>query len=273
MAGTLYIVATPIGNLGDMTFRAVEVLKSVSRIACEDTRQTRKLLDHFGIGTPMVSYHEHNEAERAAELIGILEDGADLALVTDAGTPLVSDPGFRLVRAAVGQGIRVVPVPGVSAVITALSAAGLPSDAFRFCGFFPRKQGERRRLLEALAGDESTLAFYEAPHRIVESLRDIEETMGDPPVVLARELTKLHEEFLRGRASEVRAALESRDAIRGEMTVLIGKRDRVTNPVETIEQHVLRLEGSGLTRMDAIKAAAKERGLPKREVYKLFERD
>lgn len=273
VAGTLYVVATPIGNLGDMTYRAVETLRAVARIACEDTRQTRKLLDHFGIATPMLSYHEHNEAERSAELLDRLESGESLALVSDAGTPLISDPGYRLVRGAVERGIPVVPVPGVSAVVAALSASGLPSDAFRFCGFFPRKQGERRRLLESLAREEATLGFYEAPHRILETLQDLEETLGDPPVVLARELTKLHEEFLRGRASEVRAALERRDAIRGEMTVLVGRNDRKAESAETIEEMVARLVGQGLSRMDAIKAAARERGLPKREVYKLFEKD
>lgn len=273
MAGILYVVATPIGNLGDITYRAVETLRNADRVACEDTRQTRKLLDHFGIATPMVSYHEHNEASRTEELLSLLEDGLSIALVSDAGTPLVSDPGYRLVCGAIGRGLQVVPVPGVSAVVAALSASGLPSDSFRFCGFFPRKQGERRTLLAQLAQDGVTLGFYEAPHRIVETLRDIEETLADPPVVLARELTKLHEEFLRGPASEVRAALERRDAIRGEMTVLIGKSERKAVSSETVQQMVQRLESQGMPRMDAIKAAARERGLPKRDVYKLFEKD
>jgi 16S rRNA (cytidine1402-2'-O)-methyltransferase len=269
----LYIVATPIGNLGDMTYRGVETLRSVGRVACEDTRQTRKLLDHFGIETPMVSYHEHNEAARSAELLEMLERGESVGLVSDAGTPLISDPGYRLVRSAVERGIRVVPIPGASAVVTALSAAGLPSDAFRFCGFFPRKQGERQRLLEGLAGESATLGFYEAPHRIVETLRDVENALGDPPVVVARELTKLHEEFLRGRASEVRAALVGRESVRGEITVLIGKSEKPAASMEKVEEAVLRLEAEGMMRMEAIKAVARERGLPKREVYKLFERD
>ncbi len=273
MAGILYIVATPIGNLSDMTYRAVETLKSADRIACEDTRQTRKLLDHFGITAHPVSYHEHNEAERSAELLDLLEQGASVALVSDAGTPLISDPGYRLVRGAVERGVTVVPVPGVSAVVAALSASGLPSDAFRFCGFFPRKQGERLRLLESLAGEEATLAFYEAPHRIVEMLRDVEAALGDPPVVVARELTKMHEEFLRGRASEVRQALEARPAVKGEITVLIGKSERKAALEESVEDAVRRMEAQGMARMDAIKAAARERGLPKREVYKLFEKD
>lgn len=256
-----------------MTYRAVETLRTAARVACEDTRQTRKLLDHFGISTPMVSYHEHNEAERSADLLDRIEGGESVALVSDAGTPLISDPGYRLVRGAVQRGISVVPIPGVSAVVAALSASGLPSDAFRFCGFFPRKQGERRQLLQSLAKEEATLGFYEAPHRIVETLRDVEETLGDPPVVVARELTKLHEEFLRGLASEVRAEFEKRDSVRGEMTVLVGRSERKAVSTETVEEMVARLEKAGLSRMDAIKAAAKERGLPKREVYKLFERD
>jgi 16S rRNA (cytidine1402-2'-O)-methyltransferase len=273
MSGVLYVVATPIGNLGDITFRAVETLRAADRIACEDTRQTRKLLDHFGIATPLVSLHEHNEAERAVSVAGWIESGLNIALVSDAGTPLISDPGYRLVRELTARGIRVIPIPGVSAFITALSASGLPTDSFLFCGFFPRKSGERRRLLESLAGAEGTLAFYEAPHRIVESLKDVEEVLADPPVVAARELTKLHEEFLRGAASEVRATLEQRQSVKGEFTVLIGKSERRPASDEPVQDHVRRLEAAGFSRMDAIKAAARERGLPKRDVYKLFGRD
>lgn len=271
MSGVLYIVATPIGNLSDMTYRAVETLKCVDHIACEDTRQTRKLLDHFGIHAHPLSYHEHNEAERTADLLQRLEGGASVALVSDAGTPLISDPGYRVVHAAAERGIRVIPIPGVSALVTALSAAGLPTDEFRFCGFFPRKQGERRRALEGLRDEECTLAFYEAPHRIVDSLRDVEEVLGDPPVVAARELTKLHEEFLRGTASAVRAALEARDSVKGEFTVLIGHSERKPQTDESVEDAVKRLEAAGLPRMDAIKAVARERGLGKREVYRMLE--
>jgi 16S rRNA (cytidine1402-2'-O)-methyltransferase len=268
--GTLYIVATPIGNLADMTYRAVQTLGEVDRIACEDTRETHKLLSHYGIATRPVSYHEHNEAARAAELLDELEGGLNIAVVSDAGTPLISDPGYRLVRGAVERGIRVVPIPGVSAAVTALSAAGLASDEFRFCGFFPRKSGERKRALEALRGEQATLIFYEAPHRIVETLADVESELADPPVVVARELTKLHEEFLRGSASEVRQRLVARDSIRGEMTVLIGKQEKRVVPDEPVADSVRRLEGAGMARMDAIKQVARERGLPKREVYKLF---
>ncbi len=271
MSGVLYIVATPVGNLGDMTYRAVETLRSVSHIACEDTRQTRKLLDHFGLAGHLVSYHEHNEAARTSEILDWLESGLSVALVSDAGTPLISDPGFRVVRAAVERGLTVVPIPGVSAVIAALSASGLPTDEFRFCGFLPRKQGERRRRLESLAGEEMTMAFYEAPHRIIETLRDIEETLFDPPVVAARELTKLHEEFLRGPASEVRTTLEKRDAVKGEFTVLVGRSERRAPTDEPVADAVKRWEATGLARMDAIKAVARERGLPKRDVYRIVE--
>jgi 16S rRNA (cytidine1402-2'-O)-methyltransferase len=273
MPGVLYIVATPIGNLGDITYRAVEILRSVDHIACEDTRQTRKLLDHLSIAAHPISYHEHNEASRSAELLQRLESGASIALVSDAGTPLISDPGFRLVRGAVQLGVPVVPIPGVSAVITALSASALPTDSFRFCGFLPRKSGERRRLLQSLAGESATLAFYETPHRILESLEDIQEVLSDPPVVAARELTKMHEEFLRGKASEVRQTLAARDAVRGEFTLLIGKADTPAQSQVPAQQAVLQLEETGMSRMDAIKTVARERGLPKREVYKLFERD
>src|SRR5215467_10328579 len=194
MAGLLYVVATPIGNLEDITYRAVRILGEVDLIACEDTRQTRKLLDHYGIRKPTISYHEHNEAERAAELAARLGAGASIALVSDAGMPLVSDPGYRLVRAAIGIGAQVQTVPGPSAVLAALAGSGLPSEAFYFGGFLPSKPGQRAKVLEALAGERATLIFYEAPHRIVETLDAVEEALGARPVVVARELTKIHEE-------------------------------------------------------------------------------
>ena len=272
MPGTLYLVATPIGNLGDITFRAVETLKAVSAIACEDTRQTRKLLDHYGIGRPMLSYHEHNEDERTAELVARLLAGDDLALVSDAGTPLISDPGYRLVQSAAAAGIRVVPIPGASAVLSALSASGLPTDRFCFYGFPPRKSGERRRAFAALAGTESVHVFYEAPHRVLETLEDLEAALGDPPVTAARELTKLHEEFIRGRASEVRRELVARDSVRGEFTLVVGKVESVADAQElSIPEEVTALERAGLPRMDAIKEVARRRGLPKREVYAAVE--
>ncbi len=271
----LYIVATPIGNLEDITMRALRLLREVAWIACEDTRQTRKLLEHFGIATPMVSYHEHNEDGRAKQLIGRLAAGESGALVSDAGTPLVSDPGYRLVQTALAAGINVVPIPGPSAVVTALSASGLATDAFRFAGFLPPKTGARRKVLEELKGDSATLVFYETPHRILDALTDVEAVMGGRPVVVARELTKLHEEFLRGTAAEIRAALAARASVRGEITLLIGKglldKSHANAPVQTgvsIQQAVQGLEATGVPRMDAIKRVARERGLNKRDVYK-----
>ena len=215
MPGLLYIVATPIGNLEDMTFRAVRILKEVALIACEDTRHTRRLLDHYGIKTPAVSYHEHNETVRTEELIANLRDGNSIALVSDAGTPLISDPGYRIVAAAVAEGIQVVPVPGASAIITALSASGLATDAFRFCGFLPAKASQRRKTIEALAGETVTLVFYEAPHRIVETVADLRLVLGNRPAVLARELTKLHEEFLRGDLASLETVLAERETAQG----------------------------------------------------------
>ena len=267
MPGTLYLVATPIGNLEDITLRALRVLREADLIACEDTRQTGKLLAHFGIDKPMVSYHEHNEAARAAELIVKLEGGSNIALVSDAGTPLVSDPGYRLVRAAIGSGIVVVPIPGASAVLSALSGAGLPTDAFRFCGFLPAKQGQRKKALEALRGEDCTLVFYEAPHRILDTLSEVSAVYGDRPVVVARELTKLHEEFLRGTGEEVRAQLAARPSVKGEITLLIGKGTAVVSDMP-VDEAVRELEDKGVPRMDAIKQIARERGLSKREVYK-----
>jgi 16S rRNA (cytidine1402-2'-O)-methyltransferase len=267
MPGTLYLVATPIGNLEDITLRALRVLREADLIACEDTRQTGKLLAHFGIDKPMVSYHEHNETARTRELVGKLEAGANIALVSDAGTPLVSDPGYRLVTTAIGAGISVVPIPGASAVLGALSGAGLPTDAFRFCGFLPPKSGQRKKALEELRGEDCTLVFYEAPHRIVDTLSDIAAVYGERPVVVARELTKLHEEFLRGTADQVRAQLAARPSVKGEIVLLVGKGALLASDTP-IEDAVRELEQQGVPRMDAIKQVARERGLSKREVYK-----
>lgn len=263
----LYLVATPIGNLEDITYRAVRVLSEADLIACEDTRQTRKLLDHYGIAKPTVSYHEHNETERAPELVERILAGAAVALVSDAGMPLVSDPGYRLVRAAVEAGVPVVPIPGPSASLAALAASGLPTDAFHFAGFLPPKPIQRAKLLESLADEPATLIFYEAPHRVLEALQAIEETLGERPVVVAREVTKFHEEFLRGTAAEIRARLESRDSVKGEMTILVGK---ATGPIpddRPLEQAVEELVSAGVPRMDAIKQVARRRGLSKRQVY------
>jgi 16S rRNA (cytidine1402-2'-O)-methyltransferase len=272
MAGQLFLVATPIGNLADFSRRAVETLKHVAAIACEDTRQTRKLLDHYGITTPLISYHEHNEASRTPELLVRLNSGEDLALVSDAGTPLISDPGYRLVHAAAAASIAVVPIPGPCAAIAALSASGLATDSFRFGGFLPRKSGERRRLLESLNSEpDLTLVFYESPHRVVESLKDIEAVLGDPPVAVAREVTKLHEEFLRGSAGQVARILEARPQVLGEFTLVVGNRPPPRPFSGDLATEVQRLIESGADRMEAIKTVAKHAGISKRELYKRLE--
>jgi 16S rRNA (cytidine1402-2'-O)-methyltransferase len=268
MSGILYLVATPIGNLEDITYRAVRTLSEVDLIACEDTRHTRNLLDHYEIARPLISYHEHNEAARAEELVAKLLAGTNVALVSDAGMPLVSDPGYRLAAAAIRAGISVVPIPGPSAVITALAAAGLATDAFYFSGFLPAKSGQRARTLEALRQQTATLVFYEAPHRILETLADVERILGPRPVVVARELTKLHEEFLRGTPAEVRAALESRPSVKGEITLLIGKAAEAAPETTSVDEAVDAYVHLGMSRMDAIKEVARKRGLSKRDVYR-----
>jgi 16S rRNA (cytidine1402-2'-O)-methyltransferase len=273
MPGVLYLVATPIGNLEDITYRAVRILSEADLIACEDTRQSRKLLDRYGIAKPTVSYHEHNEAERAEDLAARLRGGAVIALITDAGMPLVSDPGYRLVRAALDSGIAVVPIPGASAALTALAASGLPTDAFHFGGFLPHKPGQRLKALEAIADEPATVIFYEAPHRIVETLEAVEQVLGARPIVVARELTKLHEEFLRGTAAELRATLAARDSVKGEITLLIGKALEPEPDDTPVPEAVEALVRDGIPRMDAIKQVARRRGLSKREVYAQLVRD
>jgi 16S rRNA (cytidine1402-2'-O)-methyltransferase len=273
MPGKLFLVATPIGNLEDITYRAVRVLREADLIACEDTRQTRKLLDRYAIETPTISYHEHNEAERSAELAARMAAGAAVALVSDAGMPLVSDPGYRLVRAAIDGGIVVEPVPGPSAALTALAASGLPAGEFHFVGFLPAKSGQRVRALQALASQEATLILYEAPHRILDTLESIEQVLGPRPVVVARELTKVHEEFLRGSAREVREVLARRDAIKGEITLLVGKACQAPPDDTPVERAVEAAVASGVPRMEAIKQVARQRGLSKREVYDRLLRD
>ncbi len=261
-------MATPIGNLEDITFRAVRILRQADLIACEDTRQTRKLLEHYGIHKPLVSYHDHNERPRSEELIGELEAGRNVALVSDAGTPLIADPGFRLVAQARARGIPVSPIPGASAILAALSASGLPTDSFLFCGFLPPKAGQRRKALEASAGSEGTLVFFETPHRIVEALEDIAQVLGDRPLVIARELTKIHEEFLHGTAAELRAALAQRPVVKGEIVLMIGKGARAAQDDRPIEEAVAELIARGTPRMEALKVVARQRGISKREVYK-----
>lgn len=269
--GTLYVVATPIGNLEDITLRALRALKEADLIACEDTRHSQKLLEHYGIHKPLVSYHEHNEAARAAELIDQLRSGASIALITDAGTPLISDPGYRIVQAATAEGLTVTPIPGPAAAVAALSASGLPTDSFRFGGFFPPKASQRVKLLSSLAAESATLIFYEAPHRIVQTLEDVLKTLGNRRIVVARELTKVHEEFARGTVETVLAGMRSRPVVKGEMTVLIAKGDERAPFVESIPDAVARLEREGLPRMDAIKRVSRERGLSKRDVYREVE--
>src|SRR6516162_1056417 len=263
-AGTLYLVGTPIGNMEDITLRALRVLKEVDLVACEDTRHTAQLLDHFGIEKTTVSYHEHNELTRAAELIVRLEQGDNIAMVSDAGMPGVSDPGYRLVALAVRHHIKIVPVPGASAFLSALVASGLATDSFRFSGFLPAKRGARRTILEGLRDSSRTQIFYEAPHRIVEALQDVVELLGpDRHVVVAREVTKLHEEFLRGRAEDVLATLRQRGDVKGEITLLIGKPDgQAQSNGKNVGQRVRELmSAEALDEKAALKQAAKEFGL------------
>jgi 16S rRNA (cytidine1402-2'-O)-methyltransferase len=268
VSGTLYVVATPIGNLEDISSRALRILGEVDLIACEDTRQTRKLLDRYVISKPLVSYHEHNEQTRSSELLRELLAGKSIALVSDAGTPLIADPGYRLVQQACEQGVSVSPIPGPSAVLAALSASGLPTDSFHFHGFLPAKKAQRRKVLEEWKGSPATLVFYETPHRVLDALEDIAETLGARPLVLARELTKIHEEFLRGTAAELREALAKRPSVKGEIVLLIGK-SQIPDVDETpLETAVAKLVQAGVPRMDALKTVARQRGLSKREVYK-----
>lgn len=268
MAGTLYIVATPIGHLDDMTYRAVQTLREAAVIACEDTRQTRKLLDHYGIAKPLISYHDHNEGERSERLMAELEAGRSVALVSDAGTPLIADPGYRLVSAARERGIAVSPIPGPSALVAALSACGLPTDRFVFGGFLPAKSGQRRKALEELAPARATLVFYETPHRILDSLADIAAVFASRPVVLGRELTKIHEEFLTGSAAGLRENLAARPAVKGEFVVIVGWAPPVASEADPpLDEAVEVLVREGIPRMEACKRVARDRGLSKREVY------
>lgn len=235
LAPGLYLVATPIGNLGDITLRALEVLKAADRIACEDTRQTQKLLNHYGIATPTISYHQHNERDRAAKLIEELKAGARIAVVSDAGTPGISDPGSVLVCEAIAAAVPVIPIPGANAALSALIASGLPAEEFHFIGFLPEKAGARRTRLEALAeqarDSAQTVILYEAPHRIADTLADLEAVFGPKlRIAAARELTKLHEEFIRGSIAEVRTQLAARDRIRGEFVLLIELSPHTNNP-------------------------------------------
>ncbi|HMD33287.1 MAG TPA: 16S rRNA (cytidine(1402)-2'-O)-methyltransferase [Candidatus Acidoferrales bacterium] len=275
--GSLYLVATPIGNLEDISLRALRILREARWVACEDTRHTGKLLRHHGITTRMVSYHDHNEQERSRELVAALARGEDVALVSDAGTPLVSDPGFRLVRAAIDGGIRVVPLPGPSAVLAALAAAGLPCEEFLYAGFLPARRGERRRALERLRAEPRTIVLFEAPHRLAGSLADAAELLGARPAAVGRELTKVYEEMRRGRLDELAAHYAGARA-RGEITLVIGPADGAAVSAEaggpspatgtSLAERVAEImNAEGLARNAALKRAAHERGMTRREAY------
>ena len=285
LAPGLYLVATPIGNLEDITLRALRVLKEADLIACEDTRHSQKLLNHYSITTRTVSYHEHNEMTRAPELVLQLEQGARIALVTDAGTPGISDPGFRLIVLAIRHHVPVVPVPGASACLSALVASGLPTDAFQYGGFLPAKRGERRKALERIQLSQETQVFYEAPHRVLEALEDVLEMLGgERHIVVAREVTKIHEEFLRGAAADVLEILKARDEIKGEITLLVGKAEEgaelgsagrvgATSLHEPIRQRIAQIMAEeGLGEKVALKKVAKERGISKSEAYREWQR-
>lgn len=279
LAPGLYLVATPIGNLEDITLRALRVLRSVDRIACEDTRQTQKLLNHYNIRTPTVSYHMHNEAVRATELTAALQAGARIAVVSDAGTPGIADPGGQIATAAIAAGVPVFPIPGANAALGALIASGLPTESFTFQGFLPAKEGQRRTALEGWRGHSgSTLIFYEAPHRILGTLADVEAIFGSSqPVVVARELTKLHEEFLRGPVGEVRSTLSGRPSVRGEMVLLfapaavnISGENRPKSIVAEVREL---MKTQGLDEKDALKQVARARGMGKSEAYRELQRE
>jgi 16S rRNA (cytidine1402-2'-O)-methyltransferase len=280
LAPGLYLVATPIGNLEDITLRALRVLRSVDRIACEDTRQTGKLLHHFGIKTPTVSYHLHNEQGRAEDLVAQLCEGGRIAVVSDAGMPGIADPGEAIVRAAADAGIPVFAIPGANAALTALVASGLQAERFMFRGFLPSKEGERRSALEEVLAvmradpQPITQIFYETPHRIVDALADVEEVFGPTHrMVLARELTKLHEEFVRGTVAEVRAVFAARDSIRGEMVLLLsGDLAAQAESAVPLAEAVRLLIKSGVDEKDALKQVARERGIGKSEAYREWQR-
>lgn len=282
LAPGLYLVATPIGNLGDITLRALDTLRRADLIACEDTRQTQKLLNHFEIATPTTSCHQHNERQRAVEFVAAIQSGKVIAVVSDAGLPGISDPGQVLAAAAIAAGLAVIPIPGANAALTALIASGLPTAEFTFLGFLPEKAGARRTRLEELAAaprkTPQTLVFYEAPHRIAETLSDLEAVWGPTlHAVAARELTKLHEEFLRGPVADIRRELASRDRIRGEFVLLIEvgalSADAPVQNEEKIATRVARLTAEGLDEKEALKRLARELGQSKSDLYRELQRE
>ena len=268
MPGVLYIIATPIGNLEDLTFRALRILKEVDLIAAEDTRHSRRLLDHYGIKTPLTSYHEHNERSKARHLVERLQRGENIALISDAGTPLLSDPGQRLVQEASGAGISVSPVPGPSALVAALSASGLSMERFAFEGFLPAKGKERREKLQSLCAEARTLVFYEAPHRLKESLVDIAAIFGARQMVLAREMSKVHEEFLRGSPGDLITELAERE-VRGELTLVIAGATGEPAAAETIRAEIRKLKSDGMRVKDIAALLGEKYGVAKREIYRM----
>ncbi len=267
-AGTLYVVATPIGNLEDLTLRAVRVLREVALIACEDTRRTARLLQAHQISTPTTSFFEHNERWKGDRILRALREGRDVALVSDAGTPGISDPGFRLVREARAEGLAVVPVPGASAAVAALSVSGLPTDRFLFVGFLPARTHARRQALEGVAPQRETLVVYEAPTRVLATLSDMIELWGDRDAFLCREATKIHEEYVRGSLSALRASLAQRSEVKGEIVLVVEGAGEPTVPDADAETVYAALAAEGLTRREAVKETARRLGLPAREVYR-----
>lgn len=270
--GILYLVATPIGNLEDITLRAARILREVSVIACEDTRRTRGLLTHLNIQAPTMSLHEHNERARIPQILAMLREGKSVGLVTDAGTPAISDPGAALVADAARAGFTVVPIPGASAVTSAVALADFPADRFAFVGFLPRKRSDRKKMLQSLAGLPMALVMFEAPHRVREALRDIEDVFGPRRMLLARELTKVHEEVLRGTVADVRASMG--EALKGEVTLLIEGATETPSggeqmPREGARDFVEALLAQGLSRRDAARALAVAYHLPAREAYRI----
>ena len=267
MTATLYIIATPIGNLEDITYRAVRILGEVDLIAAEDTRHSLKLLNHFGISKPLTSYFDHNQQFKGERILNALRQGKSVALISDAGTPCISDPGYQLVRDAVAESIKVVPVPGACAAVAALSASGLPTDTFTFAGFPPARQGKRRTFLSGMNDLPGTLVLYEAPHRLLDTLADIREVLGERQVIVARELTKIYEEFIHGTASEVIAAV-SRDIVRGEVVILIAAGESTPPEAEPLEEVLQRLMADGtLSVKDIAKQAAIISGVSRSEAY------
>ena len=273
MKGKLYIVATPIGNLEDITLRAINVLKSVDIIIAEDTRHSLKLLNHLEISKPLISYHRHNEEEKTDVILDKIDEGNNIALISDAGTPVISDPGEIIVKKALERNISVIPIPGACAIITALMAAGVNTRNFTFYGFLSINKKIRMKELEQIKNNKSTIILYEAPHKIINTLRDLEEYVGERQIVLARELTKIHEEFIRGNIKEVRAKL---DSPKGEYVIIINEDNFFDENLEnkinklTLEEHYKYYEKMGMDKKEIIKKIAKDREVPKNEIYQQF---